>query len=682
MANFTVLYPLSGILSSEEESDINTNEPNFSGDVIYDDIKNWVFKPWYDSSSTYLGFDVIMPDVGTNIYIVKGRQVVFKDTKISFHSTLPTINVLKIYNTAIGKKIVISPDSVGSVNVNFTLFDTSNTHTCTIDVIGVEINSSGFGSSEIFTINRSDVMGISDILDSVTQAQNDAGEEILIISDFNNLTINLQYIFLKVDSVVYFFVNQGGSISESRSLPIDQTLFDDISASFTYTATDNPAIDGLIVNTNGTWTYTTPSSYDSLGAGQTADIPVSYSVSDGNGGTGTGSFTIRVTGTNDVAVISGDTTASITETDEAQTVTGQLIISDADDGEETFVAQTDVAGDNGYGNFTIDAIGSWSYTMNSAHNEFVDGTSYTDTITVSSVDGTEQVITVTITGTNDETVGEDTVNVSDSISNYNFLNKNSGFKLVKISDSEETSIGNTYQYINFTDASCNITFTGNVCQSIEITSCNTGIYVNGNNNSTEKLNIIISSSITNKLINITGNTNIDCTCEGNNNYITGSGGNIVLYSTGNNNTLIALSYNIKLYGVDTPGYNCSLFNASSDASGYTQFVTMIGGNGNNTYGLALKPGQISSFKSYTVIDRFNTTNDSIHLLAMSGIFSADGFMSYPGSSIKVKKWGTELSFGGGLIYDEAFNSATITEGKLSFTNIRPSNIASSIVSST
>ena len=54
-----------------------------------------------------------------------------------------------------------------------------------------------------------------------------------------------------------------------------------------------------------------------------------------------------------------------------------------------FVAQTDVAGGNGYGKFSIDAAGVWTYTMDSAHNEFVGGHDYTDSITVATADGTQ-----------------------------------------------------------------------------------------------------------------------------------------------------------------------------------------------------------------------------------------------------------------------------------------------------
>ena len=56
---------------------------------------------------------------------------------------------------------------------------------------------------------------------------------------------------------------------------------------------------------------------------------------------------------------------------------------------------------HGYGKFSIDAAGTWTYTMDGAHDEFVGGTDYTDSITVATADGTSQVITVTMHGTND-----------------------------------------------------------------------------------------------------------------------------------------------------------------------------------------------------------------------------------------------------------------------------------------
>ena len=66
------------------------------------------------------------------------------------------------------------------------------------------------------------------------------------------------------------------------------------------------------------------------------------------------------------------------------------------------VAQAGTAGS--YGTFAIDAAGAWTYTASSAHDEFVAGTTYTDTFTVASADGTRTSVTINILGTNDAAV--------------------------------------------------------------------------------------------------------------------------------------------------------------------------------------------------------------------------------------------------------------------------------------
>ncbi|TGR91765.1 hypothetical protein EN852_039330, partial [Mesorhizobium sp. M2E.F.Ca.ET.209.01.1.1] len=57
-----------------------------------------------------------------------------------------------------------------------------------------------------------------------------------------------------------------------------------------------------------------------------------------------------------------------------------------------------------YGTFAIDADGAWTYTASSAHDEFVAGTTYTDTFNVVSADGTPTTVTINILGTNDAAV--------------------------------------------------------------------------------------------------------------------------------------------------------------------------------------------------------------------------------------------------------------------------------------
>src|SRR5256885_1215657 len=52
----------------------------------------------------------------------------------------------------------------------------------------------------------------------------------------------------------------------------------------------------------------------------------------------------------------------------------------------------------------MDASGAWSYTTGSALDNLAAGQTVTDSFTVTTADGTSQVVTVTINGTDDQTV--------------------------------------------------------------------------------------------------------------------------------------------------------------------------------------------------------------------------------------------------------------------------------------
>jgi len=106
---------------------------------------------------------------------------------------------------------------------------------------------------------------------------------------------------------------------------------------------------------------------------------------------------VTINGANDAAVISSDT-KNLTETNAVLSTGGTLTITDLDS-PTTFVAQAGTAGS--YGTFAISAGGAWTYTASSAHDEFVAGTTYTDTFSVASADGTATSVTVNIAGTND-----------------------------------------------------------------------------------------------------------------------------------------------------------------------------------------------------------------------------------------------------------------------------------------
>jgi VCBS repeat-containing protein len=150
---------------------------------------------------------------------------------------------------------------------------------------------------------------------------------------------------------------------------------------------------------NGAWSYKANSALDELADGTVYTDTLTVTTPDGTKQV----LTVKITGTNDAAVITGTSTKNLTETNSVLTTGDTLSVTDPDS-PTTFVAQTDVAGSGGYGKFTIGTNGVWSYTANTAHNEFKAGSEYTDTLQVTSYDGTEQVLTVKITGTNDAPV--------------------------------------------------------------------------------------------------------------------------------------------------------------------------------------------------------------------------------------------------------------------------------------
>ncbi len=141
----------------------------------------------------------------------------------------------------------------------------------------------------------------------------------------------------------------------------------------------------------------------SLPAGQTLTEVLTYRVTDVDGSIGDATVTITITGTNDLATITGVASGTTTE-DALAAISGDLNVADVDAGEAAFQTPANLSGT--YGNFTFNpATGAWGYTPNAAAlalQSLAVGQQVSDSLTVTSVDGTDsETITVTITGEND-----------------------------------------------------------------------------------------------------------------------------------------------------------------------------------------------------------------------------------------------------------------------------------------
>src|SRR5207248_485733 len=122
--------------------------------------------------------------------------------------------------------------------------------------------------------------------------------------------------------------------------------------------------------------------------------------------------TVTIHGTNDTPVLGGVATGAVTEDVGVVagnlTTGGALTIADVDQGQSSFTAQPGTAGSNGYGSFTLDAAGNWTYTAadgQTAIQQLVAGQSTTATFTSTpSLHAALPIFTVTIHGTNDTPV--------------------------------------------------------------------------------------------------------------------------------------------------------------------------------------------------------------------------------------------------------------------------------------
>ena len=257
--------------------------------------------------------------------------------------------------------------------------------------------------------------------------------------------------------------NETGSVTEDSADTLTAsgalTVSDDDSgeASFT-TETITGTYGSLTIDAEGNWSYEADNSQteiQALGDGDTLTDTLTVSAEDGT----TQEIVITISGTNDVAQVSGDEAASITE-DSADTLTatGTLSVTDVDSDESSFTAET-ITGT--YGSLIIDAEGNWSYEADNSQTEIQalgDGDTLTDTLTVQAVDGTTQEIVITINGTNDaaQISGDEAVSVTEDSSDTLTA---SGALAISDDDSDESSF--TAETITGTYGSLTIDADGN-----------------------------------------------------------------------------------------------------------------------------------------------------------------------------------------------------------------------------
>jgi VCBS repeat-containing protein len=211
-------------------------------------------------------------------------------------------------------------------------------------------------------------------------------------------------------------VEAGGVHNATQGVPtatglLTDTDVDDPANTFTAVSTPHASDHGYgsyTMTVDGHWTYTLDNdncAVQALNVGQTLTDDFVVKTVDGTAQT----VTVTIEGSNDAAVICGDTHGCVVEPSNPcappPSASGTLTDRDVDNPDNTFAAVTcPQASDHGYGSFTMTACGTWTYTLNEGNPAVkalnACGT-LTDTFTVTTIDGTAQTVTVTIQGADD-----------------------------------------------------------------------------------------------------------------------------------------------------------------------------------------------------------------------------------------------------------------------------------------
>jgi VCBS repeat-containing protein len=141
---------------------------------------------------------------------------------------------------------------------------------------------------------------------------------------------------------------------------------DDSTLTFSYDHDAAPA--GFTMDADGNWSLdASDAAYQGLGAGESTDVELDYTVTDGHGGTDTGHLTITVHGVNDAPELTGDAASLANGTEDTDyTVSDSDLLAGWSDADGDGLSVTDLSCD--HGTVTDNGDGTYTVTLDENYN--------------------------------------------------------------------------------------------------------------------------------------------------------------------------------------------------------------------------------------------------------------------------------------------------------------------------
>ncbi|KAI9549370.1 hypothetical protein GHT06_003736 [Daphnia sinensis] len=316
-------------------------------------------------------------------------------------------NVLTNDTDVEGNTLTVSGYSIAGITGPFTIGTTE-----TITTIGIiVVNADG---SFTFTPEANYKSTVPVITYTVSDGNGgtDTGDLTITVTSVNDVPVALDdVVTTPEDSPVSGNVLTNDTDADGNTLIVSGYSIVGITGSFIIGTTETiPSIGTIVVNGDGSFTFTPEANYNGT-------VPViTYTVSDGNGGTDTGDLTITVTAVNDAPVAVDDIISSSGDSP----VLGNVLTNDTDaDGNTLTVSGYSIAGSTGpftietpatipsVGTIIVNADGSFTFTPVENYN----GTVPVITYTLSDGNGGTDTgdLTITVTAVNDAPVAVDDI---------------------------------------------------------------------------------------------------------------------------------------------------------------------------------------------------------------------------------------------------------------------------------